>query len=75
MSSLICPGKSNFFYICVTQNKYEKLNLSLMNNEQFCEIGNFEKYTPNGRCAYLFHEVMNAKALTSMTNNSPSTPY
>lgn len=46
-----------------------------MNNEKFRETGNFEKFTPDGRYAYLFHEILKAKALMVMIDDSSSTAY
>jgi len=46
-----------------------------LNNEKSGVIGNFEKFTPNGQYGYLFHEVIRAKALTSMIEESSSTAY
>lgn len=46
-----------------------------MSDEKFGEFGRIEKFTPDGHYAYLFHEVIKAKALTAMIDESLSTAY
>ncbi|WPV64841.1 MULTISPECIES: hypothetical protein [unclassified Chitinophaga] len=46
-----------------------------MSNEKRDEIDSFEKFTVNGEYAYLFHEVIRAKALMWMIDDSLSTAY
>ncbi|WP_322518594.1 hypothetical protein U0033_31740 [Chitinophaga sancti] len=46
-----------------------------MNNDKYEKFGNLEKFTPDGQYAYLFHEVLRAKALTVIIDDSSSTAY
>lgn len=46
-----------------------------LNNGRSGNFGNFEKFTPNGQYGHLFHEVIRAKALSCMIDESSSTAY